>query len=163
MSDFAGHFVSDETVLHNLVANAERNSALLGGRTVRVIALDWAQPDVPQPWWPLDGAAAPQPCGVEPVDVLLATECIYSEEGAALLAGVLARWLRRGGRASLLNNARRAGVARFERACAALGLVTVRLPVPEHRADEVMPTFAAWSTDEYVFWDVTWGEGPAGS
>lgn len=157
LSDFAGHFESGapaSSVLHNLAANADCNAALLGGR-VRVVNLDWSRPEAAELFWPPSGDASPAIC--EPVDVLVATECIYSEAGAALLAAVLARYLRPGGVASLLNNAKRTGVSRFGDVCTAAGLVVAVLPVPPRPAD-VMPTFTSWSNDEYVMWEVRWAE-----
>lgn len=155
LSDFAGHFVgAAESVLTNLVCNAKQNASQADDR-VRVVELDWTHPEAPQLWWP-QHEEVPRPCGVDVVGIVLATECIYSEEGARLLAAVIARWMRRpSGIASLLNNAHRPGVEQFEQACTELGMRAERQPAPPRPAC-VVSTFAPWTDDDYVMWEVVW-------
>ena len=138
LSDFPGHFEGSDggSVLHNLRWSAG---------SVRVVQLDWPRPSEPQLWFASDeetgGAAEPRPCTIESVDVALATEVLYTEEGTRHFVGTVAALLRKSGALFLMNNARRTGVAKFEGACAAVGLRVERLPDPGEEAAGVMSTF----------------------
>ncbi|KAL1530757.1 hypothetical protein AB1Y20_001656 [Prymnesium parvum] len=169
VSDFEGHSKSARgTVLDCLVGNCARNVPLIGGR-VRVCELDWARPDEPRALWPDAGVHA-----VVAADTVVATEVVYTTEGARLLAGAVAACMRRpAGQLYLLNNARRTGVGTFVRACEDQGMLVERLPVPRassvplgHSQEASIPmggivsTFSPWcsdqDSDEYVFFRVTW-------
>lgn len=135
LSDFQGHCTGKDngSVLHNLRHNVTRNAPLLGvghgadgaDSRVRVVELDWRHPDRPRLWFPqqdtlvpssLDdgadggGRSLPPLCALEPADVVLGTECLYTAEGTRHLFGTLAGALRRpSGACFLVNNSRRTG------------------------------------------------------
>jgi predicted nicotinamide N-methyase len=126
LSDFSGHFQSGvgASVVHNLWTNCMRNQKLveLQGGNLRVLQLDWSQPSSPQrlPLAPADvefdtGSVSfelplPTPSTVVSADVMLATEVLYTEQGAELFADTVAVWLRRpSGTLWLMNNPFRAG------------------------------------------------------
>ena len=110
VSDFRGHFESedDASVMGNLAHNAARNHAFIhaAGGDVRVLELDWAQPDTPSLWWedspsnPTANATRPptppqrrRPVPLQPADVVLATEVLYTDTGTRLFVGALTRAL----------------------------------------------------------------------
>ena len=100
---------------------------------------------------------------VEPTDVALAMEVLYTGEGTRLLVVTLAHILRRPNDVCyLMNNARRTGVTSFDGACARNGLAVERLPGPSSSEElgdsSVTSTFVPCCGDhdeEYVFLKVT--------
>ncbi len=176
LSDFRGHHeLTDSSVVSNLLHNARENRDVVGARggSVRVIDLDWERPDQPHLCRAADeprpDAAAPpctgadgchrEACGVEAADVVVATEVLYTEAGAAAFVRTLARWMARPhGVCYLLNNQRRTGVARLEAECDAHGLRVGRMPTLEGDACGATSTFAPpWDeSDLYVFLRLTW-------
>ena len=114
LSDFRGHFVGgggDDTVLHNLAYNAWRNEQLIraNGGAVTTIELDWQRPNEPVRWQVVESATARARRGGDggewrggrrspaldsrrrgaleraSVDVVLATEVLYTEEACGSL------------------------------------------------------------------------------
>ncbi|EOD15644.1 hypothetical protein EMIHUDRAFT_103169 [Emiliania huxleyi CCMP1516] len=184
LSDFRGHFRSEATVMHLLRDNVASNRARLPlePACLRVLELDWSQPTKPVEW-SMDAAqppaedsprssaeaaaAAAEPardCSWAPCDVVIATEVLYSIEGARLLAALLPHWLSRPhGAAYVLNNARRTGVDAFAAACEAHQLRVEEISCGE-TVDEALA--AATCTlggeerqgprDDYVHFRVMW-------
>jgi len=150
MSDFAGHFDGGEeaSVVSNLVDNVERNKQLLGKRA-KVIELDWCRPHKPVLRWPSRGATE-----LDAADVVVATEVLYTKDGASLFLSTLQHCLKPHGVAYVLNNAHRTGVDLFEESAAKMGLDVSRLPVPSMPKEDVFSPFVPSSDDDYVFFRI---------
>jgi hypothetical protein len=164
LSDFVGHFtdsVATGTVLHNLLLNAETNrDALLktGGR-VHVMELDWANPKAPLMWTSHLALISTNPVQVKPVDVIVATEVIYTETGSSLLVGTITTWMSKpAGRCYLLNQSNRSGVANFSNKCTAAGMVVEVLPEPQDSGGAVsmFVTKSPMNRQSAIFIKITW-------
>ena len=154
--------------MDNLRSNAARNASRCGSR-VRVVELDWAHPCAARLWWSLAepggeaGIRGPH-VSLEPVDVALGTEVLYTDKGTRALVGALALLLRRpGGVCYIVNNARRTAVALLESECARHGLSIQRLPpseLAEHHCSRVASTFPPpWDEcDVYSLLRLGWAE-----
>lgn len=179
LSDFRGHDAEcddADTVVGNLCRNAARNRDIIAaaGGSARVVELDWAQPDTATVWDAVAGDSSEDgvirrgaEVPLEPADIVLATEVLYSEAGAASFVEALARLLRRPAGACFLMNNHRRTTASFEAVCARAGLSVERLPnvEPSGVVDELVSTFAPpWDEDEglYGMLKITWAPRTAG-
>ena len=190
LSDYHGQAEGNPlgSVMHNLRHNARRNAAAIGddadgsadgspSERVRVVELDWTRPDAARLWFPQEESAVPSPsepsfsdprtlpplCLLDPADVVLGTECVYTEDGMRALCATLAATLRRpSGACYLLNNSRRTAAATFEAECRLHGLTSEVLSGLDENVEAVggaMSTFAPpWDEcDDYTMLKVTWG------
>lgn len=106
-------FEPEDTVLHLLRDNLRTNlpAVKLAGGELRLLELDWTAPDKPMEWsleGAVDGVAAhttpaaeslatnsPRVGQVEPAELLIGTELVYTEGSAEALLGTVTTWLAR--------------------------------------------------------------------